>query len=91
MQVSGGRRSFQERERSQIMKNPDRLRLKSIYFILRALEFIEWMLIRKMSDIVLCNLGRRYFSSDFEAGLLGYRKTVGREMGYVLALKLDEK
>lgn len=58
---SGGRRSFQERKRSQIMKNSDRLRLKITYFILKALEFIEGMLIRKMRDIALCNLGKGYF------------------------------
>lgn len=32
---------------------------------------IEVILIRKISDTTLCNLREGYFSSDFEAGLLG--------------------
>lgn len=42
-----------------------------MYFVLKTVEVIGWILIKKVRDTALCNLGEDYFSSDFAAGLLG--------------------
>lgn len=42
-----------------------------MYFILKTVKVIGGILIRKVSDTTLCNLGEGYVSSDYEAGLLG--------------------
>lgn len=47
----------------RITESSDRLRLKCIYFILRAVEVVEGILIRKLSDFLLQDLGYSYFSS----------------------------
>lgn len=51
-----------------------------MYFVLKTMEVIGGVLIKKVRDTALCNLGEDYFSSDFEAGLLGDGK-----MCYVIA------
>lgn len=51
-----------------------------MYFVLKTMEVIGGVLIKKVRDTALCNLGEDYFSSDFEAGLLGDGK-----MCYVMA------
>lgn len=86
----GGRRSFQGIDRGEVITNSGGLRLRSIYLILKAVEVIEGILIRKVNDTTLCDFGGGYFSSDFEATLLGQGKTVGREMSYFVALTRSE-
>lgn len=58
-------RSFLEIDRGQVITHSHRLRLISPYFILNTVQVNEGILIRKVNNTTLCNLGGDYFSSDF--------------------------
>lgn len=58
-------RSFRGLDRGWVITNSHRLRLISIYFILKAVEVNDGILIRKVNNATLCDLGGDYFSSDF--------------------------